>query len=83
MRGNVEDRCITLAEYIVKNKATVRETAKKFGVSKSTVHKDVTYNLLRVKPSLYERVKKVLQANMAVRHIRGGEATRKKYLSQE
>ena len=74
------ERCVLLGEYIVESGSTVRETAKAFSVSKSTVHKDVTEKLARVSPSLYGEVKNVLLKNKAERHLRGGEATRKKYL---
>ena len=79
MIGVVEDRAVTLAEYIVENKATVRATAKKFCISKSTVHKDVAERLKKINPSLYANVKEVLDQNKAERHIRGGLATKKKY----
>ena len=79
MIGVVEDRAVTLAEYIVENKATVRATAKKFCISKSTVHKDVAERLKKINPSLYANVKEVLDKNKAERHIRGGLATKKKY----
>ncbi len=75
-----EERCRKLGEYIVEKKATVRATAFYFGVSKSTVHKDVTENLKKSDPILFEKVKKILELNKEVRHLRGGEATRKKYL---
>lgn len=68
-----------LAEFIAENKTTVRYTAKQFGVSKSTVHKDVTERLKRYNPELCRQVKKVLEKNKEERHIRGGIATREKY----
>jgi len=68
-----------VANYIYETKATVRQTAKIYGVSKSTIHKDVTERLLKIDPELANRVKKVLKFNKAERHIRGGEATRRKY----
>lgn len=74
------ERCRKLGEYIVENKATVRGTAFYFGVSKSTVHKDVTENLRKSDPLLFEKVKEILELNKEVRHLRGGEATRNKYL---
>lgn len=77
--NNIEERCIKLGKYVVENKATVRETAKNFCVSKSTVHKDITEKLSKVDFSLYEEVEKILQLNKSERHIRGGEATRRKY----
>lgn len=78
---NIEKRCIMLGEYIAKNKATVRKAAEVYGISKSTVHIDVTKRLSRVCPALYEEVNKVLQENKAQRHIRGGNATKEKYLA--
>ena len=80
MKGNVELRAINLGEYIVQSKSTVRQTAKKFSISKSTVHKDVTERLSRINPSLYKEVRKVLNQNKEERHIRGGIATKNKYL---
>ena len=77
---NSGERCRKLGEYIVENKATVRGAAFYFGVSKSTVHKDVTENLRKSDPLLFEKVKEILELNKEVRHLRGGEATRKKYL---
>ena len=79
MKGIVEERAVELGEYILENKATVRKAAKKFGVSKSTVHKDVAQRLKYVDPQLYREVKNVLEVNKAQRHIRGGMATRIKY----
>ncbi len=73
-------RAIRLGEYIVETGATVRSTASVFGISKSTVHKDVTEKLKCIDIGLYNEVKRVLNENKAQRHIRGGEATRKKYL---
>lgn len=79
MKGYIEERAIELANYIIEKKTTVRAAAKKFGISKSTVHKDVTERLVRVQPELANHVKKVLEDNKAERHIRGGEATKAKY----
>lgn len=79
MKGIVEQRAVELAEYIVKNKATVRDAAKKFGISKSTVHIDVSQRLKRLNPSLYNDVRKILDINKAERHIRGGMATKQKF----
>lgn len=73
------ERCVVLAEYIIEKGSTVRDAAAKFGISKSTVHKDVTERLRKVNPALYKSVKAVLEKNKAERHIRGGEATREKY----
>lgn len=75
-----EERAVELGEYIVKNKVTVRAAAEIFGVSKSTVHTDVTDRLKEVDPHLYLKVREVLEVNKAQRHIRGGLATREKYL---
>lgn len=80
MKGTVEERAIELGEYIIENRATVRLTAKKFGISKSTVHKDVSQRLQNLSPSLYLEVKEVLEHNKAERHLRGGLATKNKYL---
>lgn len=74
-----ETRAVLLAKYIIKNKATVRETAYAFSVSKSTVHKDVTSRLKEYNMPLFLKVNEVLQTNKALRHLRGGEATKKKY----
>ena len=77
---SAHERATVLAEYIVTQKATVRDAAKQFSVSKSTVHKDVTDKLKMYNPALYLQVNEVLQKNKAERHIRGGEATKEKYL---
>lgn len=79
MKGAVEERAIELGEYILENKTTVRAAAKKFHISKSTVHKDVSERLREVNPQLYGQVRGVLEINKAQRHIRGGMATRRKY----
>lgn len=79
MRTNIEERACDLAVYIIENDATVRAAAKQFGVSKSTVHKDLTERLPRVNPGLYRQVRELLDRNKAERHIRGGLATRRKY----
>lgn len=79
MKGNIEQRACELAAYIIENRATVRAAAGKFGVSKSTVHKDLQERLPQVDRLLYLQVKQVLEVNKAQRHIRGGIATRKKY----
>ena len=76
----IEERAVAIAEYIVKNKATVRQAAGQFGVSKSTVHKDVTERLQQINPSLAKEARQVLDINKQERHIRGGLATREKYL---
>ena len=79
MKGNIEERACQLALYIIENRTTVRAAAQKFGISKSTVHKDVAQRLKYVDPQLYREVKNVLEVNKAQRHIRGGMATREKY----
>ena len=83
MIGNVEKRCIDLGHYIVETGATVRQTAAVFGISKSTVHNDVTKRLSVINPLLCSEVKAVLEENKAERHIRGGLATRKKYIEMK
>jgi len=75
----IEERAVDLAQYIIDSKDTVRGAAKKFGVSKSTVHKDVSQRLLKINPSLAREVRKILDDNKAERHIRGGLATKLKY----
>ena len=80
MKGtSIEERAVSLARYIIDSKDTVRGTAKKFGISKSTVHKDLSQRLERINRALYVDVRKVLDENKAERHIRGGLATKKKY----
>ncbi len=74
-----KERPVVVGEYIVKDKATVRTAAKRFGISKSTVHKDVSQRLESIDRELYEQVKAVLEENKALRHIRGGMATKEKY----
>ena len=78
-----KDRCVVLGLYIVENNATVRSTAMRFGISKSTVHKDVTQTLKNVNKSLYLDVQSVLKKNKDERHLRGGEATKKKYQGEK
>ena len=79
MKGNIEERAQTLAAYLIEHKATVRSAAQVFGVSKSTVHKDLRERLPAINPALYRQVLPVLEENKAQRHIRGGIATREKY----
>lgn len=74
-----DERAIVLARYISETKGTVREAAKHFEISKSTVHKDVSERLKNISPSLYAEVKEILERNKAQRHIRGGQATKEKY----
>lgn len=81
--GNVEKRCIDLGHYIVETGATVRQAAAVFGISKSTVHNDVTKRLSVINPLLCSEVKAVLEENKAERHIRGGLATKKKYIEMK
>ncbi len=76
---SIEDRAINLAHYIIDSKDTVRGAAKKFGISKSTVHKDVSERLKKINPSLAKEVRIILDENKAERHIRGGMATKLKY----
>ena len=76
---DVHDRAVLEARYIIENKATVRKTASKLGISKSTVHKDVTERLLHIDPLLFDSVRQVLDENKAERHLRGGEATKLMY----
>lgn len=79
MKEYIEERAVQIANYIIEANATVRQTAKTFGVSKSTVHKDVTERLLLINPTLAARARRVLDVNKSERHIRGGLATRNKY----
>lgn len=84
MRGiSIEERATRLAQYIIDSKDTVRGAAKKFGVSKSTVHKDVSERLLKINPVLAHEVREILNENKAERHIRGGMATKLKYSQHE
>ena len=82
MKDYIEERAIDIANYIIDYNATVRQTAKQFGISKSTVHKDVTERLSQINPALAREARKVLDVNKSERHIRGGVATREKYLHQ-
>lgn len=83
MKDYIEERAIEIANYIIENNATVRQTAKAFGISKSTVHKDVSDRINLINPSLAAEVRKVLDTNKSERHIRGGLATKEKYLHME
>ncbi len=80
MQRSIEDRTIELANYILENKCTVRKAAKQFGISKSTVHKDVTERLRKINEGLADKIKIILNENKSERHIRGGIATKNKYL---
>ncbi len=79
VRSHIEERAVVVAKYILEKNTTVRQTAKTFGVSKSTIHKDVTERLEEINPNLAKEVKKVLDKNKSERHIRGGMATKMKY----
>lgn len=79
MKDYIEERALEIAKYIISSKTTVRDAARIFGVSKSTVHKDVTERLPRINPSVAMQVKEVMDQNKAERHIRGGRATKIKY----
>ena len=79
MKGLPEERAITLGNYIIEHDATVRQAAKEFNISKSTVHKDVSERLKAISPQLYQQVKQVLEKNKSERHIRGGMANKSKY----
>ncbi len=82
MQNYIRKRAVKVGKYIVRTSATVRKTADVFGISKSTVHKDVSERLPRINKQLAEEVSKVMEKNKAERHIRGGEATRQKYMSR-
>lgn len=77
-----QERCVILGQYIVENNATVRSAAKQFGISKSTVHQDITAKLKQVNAHLYNEVREVLQRNKEERHLRGGQATKRKYAAE-
>ncbi len=81
IKGQYDERAVELGRYIAETNSTVRATGKKFGVSKSTVHTDVTVRLRRVNPALYNEVRAVLEKNKEERHIRGGIATKEKYMN--
>lgn len=83
MREYIKERILEEARYIVESEATVRQAAKTFASSKSTVHKDVTERLREIDKELFEEVRKVLEFNLSERHIRGGMATRQKYLKEK
>ena len=82
VKDYIEERAMEIARYIIENNATVRQAAKQFGISKSTVHKDVSERLIWINPALASEVRKVLDVNKAERHIRGGMATKEKYAHQ-
>lgn len=79
-RSKRNERCEVLGEYLIENRSTVRQVAQVFGISKSTVHKDLTTTLKRTNPTLYAKTKDILEQNKQERHLRGGEATKQKYL---
>jgi putative DeoR family transcriptional regulator (stage III sporulation protein D) len=83
LKEYIEERAINIAMYIIESGATVRQCAKTFGVSKSTVHKDVTSRLAKLNPALARQARSVLDINKSERHIRGGLATREKYLHEK
>ncbi|MFD2760978.1 sporulation transcriptional regulator SpoIIID [Lentibacillus juripiscarius] len=83
MHDYIKERTIKIGRYVVETRKTVRLIAKEFGVSKSTVHKDLTERLPEISPELYNQVKNVLNYNKSIRHLRGGEATRNKYRDDE
>ena len=79
MKDDIEERVLEVAQYIIYSRATIRKTAKVFGVSKSTIHKDMTERLPKINPDIAEEAKSILDLNKAERHIRGGKATKLKY----
>lgn len=79
MKDYIEERVLEVAKYIIESKATIRRTAKVFGVSKSTIHKDMTERLPKLNPGIANEAKDILDLNKAERHIRGGKATKLKY----
>ncbi|NLN48749.1 MAG: sporulation transcriptional regulator SpoIIID [Clostridiales bacterium] len=81
MKDYIEERALEIAKYIISSRTTVRDAAKIFGVSKSTVHKDVTERLPKINPAVALQVKEIMDKNKAERHIRGGKATKMKYQS--
>ena len=83
LKDYIEERVLSVANYIIDYKATVRQAARRFGISKSTVHKDCTDRLEQINPSLAREVRQILDVNKQERHIRGGLATREKYLHQK
>lgn len=83
MKDYIEDRVLDVAKYIMESRATIRKTAKVFGVSKSTIHKDMTERLPQINPQVAEETKIILDLNKSERHIRGGKATKMKYKAIE
>lgn len=82
MKDYIEERVLDVAKYIIESKATIRKTAKMFGVSKSTVHKDITERLPKINPQIAKEAKEILDLNKSERHIRGGKATKMKYKTE-
>ena len=82
MKDYIADRVLDIANYMIESKCTMRSAATRFGVSKSTVHKDISERLRVISPGVYTEVKKLLETNKQERHIRGGNATKNKYLNQ-
>lgn len=83
MKSYIEERVIEVAQYIIDTKSTVRQAAKKFNCSKSTVHKDIAERLKVINPALAKQANKILELNKSERHIRGGNATKNKYLHKD
>ena len=83
MRDQITERVLTEANHINLTHDTIRKTAKIYGISKSTVHNDISVKLLRIDGGLFEKIRKILQENFEEKHIRGGEATRQKYAAYE
>lgn len=83
MKDYIEERVLEVANYVISSKATIRKTAKVFGVSKSTIHKDMTERLPKINPQIAKEAKNILEFNKAERHIRGGKATKLKYKAIE
>ena len=83
MKDYIEERVLEVANYIISSKATIRKTAKVFGVSKSTIHKDMTERLPKINPQIAKEAKNILEFNKSERHIRGGKATKLKYKAIE
>jgi putative DeoR family transcriptional regulator, stage III sporulation protein D len=83
LKDYIEERVLEVANYIIDSKATIRKTAKVFGVSKSTIHKDMTERLPKINPQIADEAKNILDYNKAERHIRGGKATKLKYKAIE
>lgn len=83
MKDYIEERVLEVAKYIIDTRATIRKTAKLYGVSKSTIHKDITERLPKINPQIANEAKEILDFNKAERHIRGGKATKLKYKTDE